>query len=169
MDSFWSAYQEYIRSYLPQWRYDPESGEAESAVLLAAAELIEDSGTRLTRLPQKHELAFLRGWELTPLPANPMYAYASLTSPEGGFAGAGNELYLSGDGARLWHTAEDTQAEPARLTEQFLTGGGKVIPLPTPTQERPACLTFSRRDCLARNCAFPTRTPSPPGMAVRWS
>ena len=43
MDSFWSAYQEYIRSYLPQWRYDLESGEGESAVLLAAAEMIEES------------------------------------------------------------------------------------------------------------------------------
>ena len=192
MDSFWSAYQEYIRSYLPQWRYDPESGEAESAVLLAAAELIEDSGTRLTRLPQKHELAFLRGWELTPLPANPMYAYASLTSPEGGFAGAGNELYLSGDGARLWHTAEDTQAEPARLTEQFLTGGGKVIPPPTPTQERPARLfdlqpeglpgpelRFSHPDALSsrHGCQVELTLPQAPpcmlallcGDSVSWS
>lgn len=140
MDSFWRAYQEYIRSYLPQWRYDPESGEAESAVLLAAAELIEDSRTRLARLPQKHELAFLQGWELTPLPADPMYAYASLTSPKGGFVGAGKELYLSGDGARLWRTAEDTQAEPARLTDQFLTGGGKVIPLCPPAPECPSRL-----------------------------
>ena len=140
MDSFWSAYQEYIRSYLPQWRYDLESGEVESAVLLAAAEMIEESRTRLARLPQKHELAFLRGWELTPLPADPMHAYASLTSPEGGFVGAGKELYMSGDGARLWHTAEDTQAEPARLTDQFLTGGGKVIPLCVPTLEQPTRL-----------------------------
>ncbi len=140
MDSFWSAYQEYIRSYLPQWRYDPESGEVESAVLLAAAEMIEESRTRLARLPQKHELAFLRGWELKPLDADPMHAYVSLTAPEGGFVGAGKELYMSGDGARLWRTAEDTQAEPARLTDQFLTGGGKVIPLPAPTPEQPARL-----------------------------
>ncbi len=140
MDSFWTAYQEYIRSYLPQWRYDPESGEVESAVLLAAAELIEDSRTHLAHLPQKHELAFLRGWELTPLPAASMYAYASLTSPEGGFVGAGKELYMSGDGARLWQTAEDAQAEPARLTDQFLTGGGKVIPLGVPAPEQPVRL-----------------------------
>ena len=71
-DSFWTAYREYIRSYLPQWRYDPESGEIESAVLLTTAEMIEDSRTRLARLPQKHELAFLRGWELAPLEAEPM-------------------------------------------------------------------------------------------------
>ncbi len=132
MDPFWNAYREYIRSYLPQWRYDPESGELEGAALLAAAELIEDSAARLARLPQKHELEFLRGWELEPLSADPMYAYASLTSPEGGPIRRGLELYLSGDGARVWRTAEDTQAEPTRLTEQFLTGGGKIIPLPSP-------------------------------------
>ena len=42
-DSLWTAYQEYIRSYLPQWRYDPESGEIESAVLRTAAEMIDTS------------------------------------------------------------------------------------------------------------------------------
>lgn len=140
MDLFWNTYQEYIRSYLPQWRYDPESGEAESAVLRTAAELIDDSRTRLARLPQKHELEFLRGWELKPLDADPMYAYASLTNPEGSFVRAGKELYMSGDGARLWRTAEDTQAEPARLSEQFLTGSGKVIPLSPPALEQPARL-----------------------------
>lgn len=140
LEAFWNTYQEYIRSYLPQWRYGPESGEAESAVLLAAAELIEASRMRLARLPQKHELEFLRGWQLKPLDADPMYTYASLTAPEGGFVRAGTELYMSGDGARLWQTAEDTQAEPAQLTEQFLTGGGKVIPLSLPVSERPARL-----------------------------
>lgn len=139
-DSFWTAYREYIRSYLPQWRYDPESGEIESAVLLTAAEMTRDSRTRFARLPQKHELAFLRGWELAPLEAEPMCVYASLTAPEGGFVGAGTELYMSGDGAKLWRTAEDTQAEPALLTDQFLTGGGKVIPLRAPTPEQPSRL-----------------------------
>jgi len=138
--SFWNTYREYIRSYLPQWRYDPESGEPEGAVLLAAAELIEDSAARFARLPQKHELEFLRGWELEPLNADPMYAYASLTSPEGGPVRWGMELYLSGDGARVWRTAEDTQAEPARLMEQFLTGGGKMIPLLSPVPKTPARL-----------------------------
>lgn len=148
MDSFWSTYQAYIRSYLPQWRYDPESGEPESAVLLAAAELIAESGTRLARLSRKHELEFLRGWELEPLGADPMCAYASLTSPEGGPARCGMELYMSGDGARIWRTAEDTQAEPARLVEQFLTGGGKVIPLPLPDPGQPARLFDLRPDGL---------------------
>lgn len=149
MDSFWATYQEYICSYLPQWRYDPENGEVESAVLLAAAEMIEESRTRLARLPQKHELAFLRGWELKPLDADPMCTYASLTSPEGGFVETGKEFYMSGDGARLWQTAEDTQAEPARLADQFLTGGGKVIPLCPPASECPARLFDLQQDGLS--------------------
>ena len=148
MDPFWDTYHRYIRSYLPQWRYDPESGEVESAVLLAAAELIEGSRTRLARLSQKQELAFLRGWELKPLDADPMYAYASLASPEGGLVREGKELYMSGDGARLWQTAEDTQAEPARLEEHFFTGGGKVIPLPYPASGQPVRLFDPRPEGL---------------------
>ena len=190
-DSFWTAYREYIRSYLPQWRYDPESGEIESAVLLTAAEMIEDSRTRLARLPQKHELAFLRGWELAPLEAEPMCVYASLTAPEGGFVGAGTELYMSGDGAKLWRTAEDTQAEPSRLTDQFLTGGGKVIPLRAPTPEQPSRLfdlqpeglpgpeaRFSHPDTLSsrHGCQVELAIPQAPprllallcGDSVRW-
>lgn len=162
MDLFWTTYHEYIRSYLPQWRYDPACGEPESAVLLAAAELIEDSRTRLARLPQRQELEFLRGWELEPLDPDPMYAYAALTTPEGGFVPSGMELYMAGDGARLWRTAEDTQAEPARLEEQFLTGGGKVLPLSLPAPGQPVRLfdfqpeglpgpevRFSHRDAFA--------------------
>lgn len=140
MDLFWNKYQEYIRSYLPQWRYDAESGEPEAAVLLAAVELIGESRTRLNQLPQKHEREFLRGWELTPLDTDPMYAYASLTTPEGAMIRKGKEFYMSGDGARLWQTAEDTQAEPARLKEQFLTGKGKIIQLPLPIPKSPVRL-----------------------------
>lgn len=192
MDPFWTAYQEYIRSYLPQWRYDPESGEVEGAVLRTAAELIEESETRFAHLPQKHELAFLQGWELEPLDADPMCAYASLTAPEGGFVPAGKELYLSGDGTRLWRTAEDTQAEPARLEAQFLTGGGKVVPLRLPTPGQPARLfdlqpeglpgpevRFFRPDALSsrRGCQvelmMPQAAPRLPallcGGPVRWS
>jgi len=156
LDSFWNTYREYIRSYLPQWNYAPESGEPESAVLLAAAERMEDSAALLARLPQKHELEFLRGWELEPLGADPMYAYACLTSPEGGPVRRGLELYLSGDGARVWRTAEDTQAEPARLVEQFLTGGGKRIPLPFPVPGKPTRL-------------FDLRPEGLPGPQVRFS
>lgn len=193
MDSFWNTYREYIRSYLPQWRYDAESGEPESAVLLAAAELIGESGTRLARLPQKHELAFLQGWELTPLDAGPMYAYASLTAPEGAMVRKGKELYMSGDGARLWRTAEDTRAEPARPAEQFLTGGGKVIPLLSPTPESPTRLfdlqpeglpgpevrfshpdAFSSRHGCQVELTMPQASPRLPallcgGGPVRWS
>lgn len=148
MDSFWNAFDEYVRSYLPQWRYDPASGEAESALLLAAAELIEDSRSRLALLPQKQELAFLRGWALEPLDADPAHAYAALTAPEGRFVPEGTELYLSGDGGRLWRTAEDAQAEPAQLEEQFLTGGGRLIPLPSPAPGRPVRLFDLRLDSL---------------------
>lgn len=189
MDPFWTAYQEYIRSYLPQWRYDPESGETESAVLLASAELVEDSQARLARLPQKHELAFLQGWELTPLEADPASTYASLTAPEGGFVRAGKELYMSGDGERLWHTAEDTQAEPAVPGDQFLTGGGKVIPLCLPAPEQPARLfdfqpeglpgpevRFSHPDALSsrQGCQVELVIPRLPvvlrgGGPARWS
>ena len=140
MDSFWDTYQAYLRSYLPQWRYAPDSGEPESAVLRAAVELIEASRGRMADLPQKHELAFLQGWKLDPLEADPVCACAALTAPEGAPVPAGTELYLSGDGARLWRTAEDAQAEPARLTELFLTGRGKQIPLPLPSPEQPVRL-----------------------------
>ncbi len=193
MDSFWDTYHWYIRSYLPQWRYDPAGGEPESAALLAAAELIEESRERLARLPQKQELEFLRGWELKPLDADPMYACASLTAPEGGLVPEGKELYMSGDGARLWRTAEDTQAEPACLEEHFLTGGGKLIPLPTPTPGQPARLfdlrpeglpgpevQFFHRDvfCSQHGCqvrlAMPQASPQllalfSGGKPVRWS
>lgn len=172
MDLFWDTFRDYIRSYLPQWRYDPDGGEPESAVLLAAAELIEDSRTRFARLPQKQELEFLRGWELEPLAAGPMYAYAALTAPEGGLVRQGTELYMSGDGSRIWRTAEDTQAEPARLTEQFLTGGGKVIPLALPAPERPVRLFDLRPEGLPGpeiQAAHPDAFASQHGCAVQLS
>lgn len=140
MDLFWDTYRAYLRSYLPQWRYAASGGEPEGAVLRAAAELIEASRASMAGLPQKHELAFLSGWALEPLEADPVCACAALTAPEGAFVPAGTELYLSGDGARLWRTAEDAQAEPARLTEQFLTGDGKQIPLPLPAPDQPVRL-----------------------------
>lgn len=148
MDSFWETCQAYLRSYLPQWRYDPSGGEPESAVLCAAVELIEESRSRLACLPQKHELEFLRGWALEPLEADPICAYASLTAPEGMPVREGTEFYMSGDGSRLWSTAEDAQAEPARLTEQFLTKNGTVIPLPSPAPGQPACLFDFHREGL---------------------
>lgn len=140
MDLFWDTFQAYLRSYLPQWRYDPSGGEPESAVLRAAVELIEDSRSRLAGLPQKHELEFLRGWALEPLGADPVCVYASLTAPEGVPVREGTEFYMSGDGARLWRTSEDARAEPARLTEQFLTSKGRIIPLPAPAPDRPVRL-----------------------------
>ncbi len=156
MESFWDTFHAYVRSYLPQWRFDPGGGEIESAVLLAAAELMEESEARVDRLPQKHELAFLQGWALEPLEPDLMSAYAALTAPESRPVPAGTEFYLSGDGGRLWRTAEDAQAEGIRLTDQFLTGGGAVIPLPLPAPGRPTRL-------------FDFREGGLPGPEVRFS
>ena len=83
MDSFWDTYHAYIRSYLPQWRYSLDGREMESAILLAAAELIRDSAARLARLPEKHQLAFLQGWPLEPLDPDPTCTYAALDAPQG--------------------------------------------------------------------------------------
>lgn len=140
MDSFWDTYHAYIRSYLPQWRYSPDGGEMESAILLAAAELIRDSAARLARLPEKHQLAFLQGWPLEPLDPDPTCTYAALDAPEGCPVPAGTKFYLSGDGGRLWQTAEDAQAEAVRLTELFCTSCGEVFPLPLPTPGHPVRL-----------------------------
>lgn len=148
MELFWDTYRAYLRSYLPQWRYAADGGEPEGAVLRAAVELIEASRARMAGLPQKHELAFLSGWELEPLEAEPACAWAALTAPEGVSVPAGTELYMSGDGARLWRTVEDAQAEPARLSEQFLTGRGKRIRLPPPAPEQPVRLFDFRGEGL---------------------
>lgn len=137
MDSFWKTYHAYLRSYLPQWQYDPSGGEPESAVLLAAAELIAGSRTLFRRLPQKYELEFLRGWALEPLCADPPQVFAALSAPEHTTVKKGTEFYLSGDGSRLWRTAEDVQAGPTGAADHFLTGAGKVIPLPSPAPGRP--------------------------------
>ena len=175
MDLFWDTYRAYLRSYLPQWRCAQDGGEPENAVLRAAVELIEASGVLMAGLPQKHELAFLSGWELEPLEAEPACACAALTAPEGGPVPAGTELYISGDGARLWRTVEDAQAEPARLTEQFLTGKGKRIPLPLPSpplslpfrNSLSASLISTGRGCRVRSSNFPIQTPFPPKGAVK--
>lgn len=142
MDGFWHSFEEYIRSYLPQWRYDKDGGEPEGALLFAAARLVEDSRARLEELPRRHELEFLSGWPLEPLPAAPMAAYAALSAPKGVRVPSGHEFYLSGDGARLWRTAEEVWAGPLRLEDQILAGGsrGKLIPLPAPAAGEPVVL-----------------------------
>lgn len=139
MDAFWRSFEEYIRSYLPQWRYDKDSGEPEAALLFAAAQLVEGSRTRLKELPPRHELEFLGGWPLEPLPAAPMAAYAALNASRSTQVPAGYEFYLSGDGARLWRTAEAVWTGPLRLEAHVLASSsrGKLIPLPPPTAEGP--------------------------------
>lgn len=192
MEPIWEAFQAYIRSYLPQWRYDPHSGEPESALLLAAAELIAETGARLSLLPQKHELEFLRGWALEPLGPDPACAFASLDAPGGRPVPAGTELYMSGDGGRLWRTAEDSRAESLRLTDLFLTSGGKMLPLALPAPGRPVPLfdfqgaglpgpevRFSHPDAFASRQGCQTALALPEasggllallgGSAARWS
>lgn len=148
MDAFWDTFHAYIRAYLPQWRFSPAGGEIESAVLLAAAELIRDSAAGLARLPEKHQLAFLQGWPLDPLGPDPMRAYAALAAPEGCPVPAGTKFYLSGDGGRLWRTAEDAQAEAVHLTDLFCTSRGDIFPLPLPAPGHPVRLFDFRGDRL---------------------
>lgn len=142
MASFWEDFEAYLRSYLPQWQYDPASGETESALLRAAAELLLETRGRLDALPERHKRDFLRLDETTPLAAQPMQAYAVLRGTAGEHVPAGREFYLSGNGNRLWRTREECRAESIGLVSQVLVGAveEKLIPLPPPTAEIPTRL-----------------------------
>lgn len=131
-----------VESYLPDWQYDPGDGQPEGAVLYAAWRLLEDTRQRMERLPEKHEAEFLRAWGLEPAEPTPRSAYAALAAPEGALVPAGSELYLSGDGTRLWKTAQAVHAESLTLTGQVLESGrrGKLLMLPPPTRESPTRL-----------------------------
>lgn len=131
-----------IGSYLPQWQIGPDSGETEEALLYAAWRLLEDTRGRMDRLPEKHEVEFLRVWGLEPAEAAPMSAYASLTAPAGEVVPAGTPLYLSGDGTRLWTTTHPVYAPSLTLDGQVLESGrlGKLLELPPPTPETPTRL-----------------------------
>lgn len=142
MDAFWKRFEEYVRSYLPDWQYDREGTEIEAALLTVAAELLADSRQRLSRLPGKHEREFLRPWDTGARGTAPAHAFAALASPLGRPVPAGSEFYLSGNGTRLWKTVEPAQAESARLEIQaFSSARGQVwqfAPLPGP--DRPVGL-----------------------------
>lgn len=142
MASFWEDFESYIHSYLPQWQYDPASGETESALLRTAAELLLEERNRLDTLPGRHEREFLRLHQLTPLAAQPMQAYAMLYGTEDECIPAGTEFYLSGDGTRLWRTLQECHTESMQLSSQVLVGAaeGKLIPLPPPTAKNPTRL-----------------------------
>ena len=134
MEPIREAFEAYIRSYLPQWRFRRGGPELEAALMTVLGELLEESGTRLERLPDLHERAFLRPW-LGPLQEGaPPFAYAALRAPRRTAVPRGSAFYCSGDGTRVWETAEDAWAESLRLSGMVLAGGegGKLIPLPPP-------------------------------------
>lgn len=135
------AFRARIGSYLPGWQYEKE-GQPEAALLYAAGRLLEDTRSRLDRLPEKHEIEFLRAWGLEPVSAEPMSVYAAFSAPEGAQVPAGSEWYLSGDGARLWRNTNAAQAESLSLAGQVLESEreGTLIVLPPPTVEAPARL-----------------------------
>lgn len=152
MDAFWKRFEEYVRSYLPEWQYDRNGTETEAALLTVAAELLADSRHRLSRLPEKHEREFLRPWDTGAQEAAPAHAFAALTSPLGRPVPVGSEFYLSGNGMRLWKTVEPVQAESARLEVQaFSSARGQAwrfAPLPEP--DRPVGLFDFQGENLRR-------------------
>ena len=135
-------YRKLMESYLPGWQYDPNSGQPESALLYAGWQLLEDTRRRMDCLPQKHERAFLNAWELTPQAPQPMRTVAVLHAPEGQRIRAGSELYLSGNGTRLWKTLHSTAAESMTLIKQVLesTELGKLKDISLPTRQIPSRL-----------------------------
>ena len=135
-------YRKLIESYLPGWQYDPDSGQPEAALLYAAWHLLEDTRHRMDCLPQKHKREFLNAWELTPQASQPMQTIAVLHAPEGERIRAGSELYLSGNGTRLWKTLGSTSAESMTLIKQVLesTELGKLKEISLPTKEIPSRL-----------------------------
>jgi len=133
-DELWARLESYVRAYLPQWQYDRNGSEPEAALLTALGALLETGRARLDRLPERHELEFLRGFGLERRGRTAAQAYASFTAPRGCRVQAGSAFYLSGDGKRVWRTQGDVWAGSLRMTGQFLSGGesGKVIVLPMP-------------------------------------
>lgn len=123
-----------VRANLPQWNLDVDGHSPEAALLSALGALLEEGDRRLLALPEGQERAFLRGFGEERRGAAPARACAALAAPEGRTVPAGTPFYLSGDGKRVWRTERDAWAGPTRLTDHFITGGGrgKVLPLPLP-------------------------------------
>ncbi len=147
MEEIWARLEAYVRAYLPWWRYEREGQEPEAALMTALGSLLEDTAGRLDRLPEKHELEFLRAFDLERRAARPALAWAALSAPRRELVPAGTEFYLSGDGTRLWRTQEDVSAEPCRLVQQVFSGGksGKIIPAPPPEAGAPTRLFEFRK------------------------
>lgn len=140
MTEFWTRFEKIVRSYLPDWQYNLEGPEAESALMTALGEMLATTEEGLRRLPEKHLREYLRGFGFDRQPGMSAHAYAALYAPRAIAVSKGTLFYQNGDGRRLWEAAEDGWAEPARLVEQLITGQGKVIRLPLPTGEMPSPL-----------------------------
>lgn len=139
MNEFWTQFEQYVRSYLPDWQYQRGGSELESALMTVLGEMLEESRHRLNQLPEKHLREYLSAWDDSPQEEKPMSAYAVLSSPQGMFLPKGTRFYRSGDGTKLWETTADTYAEPVKLCEQFISSSnlGKLIQLQIPTPEAP--------------------------------
>lgn len=141
-EELWTRLEEYAASYLPQWRYDRDGPEPESALLTALGLLLEEGRGELERLPERWEEAFLSAFGLEERKPGAARAYACFAAPEETLVPAGSEFYLGGDGTRVWTTERDVWASPIRLVGQLLTGGGsgKLIPMDLPSRKAPSRL-----------------------------
>lgn len=142
MIEFWTQFEEYVHSYLPDWQYQRGGAEPEAALMSVLGEMLEESRHRLEHLPEKHLLEYLSAWYDAPQAEEPMYAYASLSAPQGLVLSKGTRFYRSGDGTKLWETTTDTCAESGKLCMQIISSGslGKVVSLPIPSAEEPCKL-----------------------------
>ena len=147
MDDVWVRFEQYVRTYLPDWQYQRGGPELEAALMTAMGELVEDSRTRLEKLPEKHQREYLCAWDTGPEAEEPMYVYAALSAPKSTQVPKGSVYYRSGDGTKCWETAEDTWAQAGQLRDQVFSGGecGKIIRMPVPTYEQPIKLFDFRR------------------------
>lgn len=140
MTEFWARFEERIRSYLPEWQYRREGPETESALMTALGEMLAATEESLRLLPEKYMREYLRSFGLDRRPGTPAHAYAALCAPRPAAVPRGTRFYRNGDGTKLWESAEDGWAGPGRLTEQMLTGQGKVLRLPLPDGKTPCPL-----------------------------
>ena len=142
MTDFWAQFEAYVRSYLPDWQYQRGGTEPEAALMTVLGELLEDSRTRIAKLPEKHHVEFLNAWDDGARPRDPTHTYVMLAAPNSTLVPKGTVYYQSGDGTKRWEMVQDTWAEPGQLTVQFFAGGacGKLIRAAAATREAPTKL-----------------------------
>ena len=142
-----------IPNYLPGWQFEPADGQPEAALLYAGWQLLEDTRRRMEALPQKHEREFLNAWPLSPREPEPMRTCAVLRAPEGERLAAGSEVYLSGNGVRLWKTVQPVTAQSMELVTQILESAetGKLIEISPPTEQIPSRLFDFRHRGTQKN------------------